>query len=1046
MLRLFTATFVFAIAWSSLGAPVIAAEPRHGSATVDFSSQVQPILSDRCFPCHGPDVDNQDSGFRADTKENLFADLGGYSAVVPGDLSASELHARIHAADPDDRMPPPGSNRELSDDDKRILDAWIEQGALYAEHWAFTVPRRAGPPTDLFEHLAGREGWDRETRTRWMDNPIDAFIASRLDKEGLSPSPEADPETLLRRVALTLTGLLPSESLQQRYLANPTDAAYEAAVDELLGSMGFAERQSLRWLDAARYADTDGYQNDSERTNWPYRDWVTRAFHDNMPFDEFTIAQLAGDMLPGATDSQRLATAFNRNHRQNAEAGALAEEFFIENVIDRVETTATVWLGLTAGCARCHDHKFDPISQREFFQLYAYFNNIGERGIGPGKSANPTMQAYSPLAVIPDDLIAARDAAEVSIEAARSTLDQRSDAWARSVVDELRHESDDWAVAEIDSHELVGDGQLERIDETSLLFTGSDTRNVTYRIGIDVGERTLSAIMIEAQPDDRFAKPRRLAPSVNGNFVLTDWKVLLNDQPIEIASAVASFEQENYPVSNAIDDDRNSGWAIFQPNGQAETMRAVVHFSKPLAITASDQVVVQLYFGGNFAGHSIGKLQLRVSPSPAGSLPKTFGLHDELLAALGTSEDKRTDHERHLIRTHYESIDEPLRAALAQKAAVAKEWSDRGILRPTVMVMSEQSGERTPAYLLQRGAYDAPDRSEALPRGVPSVLLANDDSPQPKDRLELAKWIVSPDNPLTARVIVNRMWQDHFGTGLVKTSGDFGLQSEPPSHPQLLDWLAVEFVESGWDVWAMHRTIVTSRAYRQSSRTQAHLSEVDPENRLLARGPRYRGDGFVIRDIALQASGLLSEKPGGPPVKPYQPAGLWAVVAANDGTKYDTDSGEDLYRKSMYTYWKRAVNPPRQTIFDAGSREVCHVGVRRTNTPLQALVLMNDPTFIEAARHLAQDALQEPHLEDRARLAKMYRQALAHRANDTTIDVLTDNLAYFREHYASRPEQATRLLETGESSRDHSLDPSEHAAMMATAHLIMNLDEFICIE
>ncbi|TWU16144.1 PSD1 and planctomycete cytochrome C domain-containing protein [Allorhodopirellula heiligendammensis] len=1045
MLRFSAATFLFTMAWTSMFVRIAAAEPQVETATIDFSRQVQPILSDRCFPCHGPDVDNQDSAFRADTKENLFADLGGYAAVVPGNLEASELHARIHASDPDDQMPPADSNRVLTDADKRILDAWIEQGAPYAKHWAFTTPKRESPPTEVFQQQVNTP-WAPETRSRWTEHPIDAFVAQRLMEANLSPSPPADPATLLRRAALTLTGMLPPQGLQERYLANPTDEAYAAAVDELLSSMAYAERQSLRWLDASRYADTDGYQNDAGRTNWPYRDWVTQAFYENMPFDQFTILQIAGDMLPDATDSQRLATAFNRNHRQNAEGGALAEEFFVENVIDRVETTATVWLGLTAGCARCHDHKFDPISQREFFSLYAYFNNIGERGIGPGTKANPTMQAYSPLANVPDDLLAKREAAENSIAAARRTLDQRMEAWRQSVAADINEESAEWTVGKIGAHEVLGQGRLDKNDDQSLLFTGSDSREVTYRVDLDAADQPVSAIMIEALPDDRFAKPRQLAPSVNGNFVLTDWKILLNEQPVELASIAASFEQPGYPITNAIDDDPKTGWAVHGGETKPSPVQAVVQLASPITVQASDEFTVQLYFGSNFAGHSIGKLQVKLSKSPGGGLPRTLGLDEKTWAAIRKPLEKQSNRDRKQIQSHYEKIDEPLRAAIAEKAAVEKEFIDRGFTRATVMVMDEQEGERTPAYLLERGAYDAPDESNPLPRGVPKVLLASDASPQPKDRLELAKWLVSPENPLTARVIVNRMWQDHFGTGLVKTTEDFGLQSEQPSHPELLDYLAFQFIESGWDMRAMHRMIMTSQTYRQSSHTNEKLNSIDPQNRLLARGPRYRGDGFMIRDVALQASGLLSKKLGGPSVKPYQPDGLWAVVAANVGTEYKIDAGEDLYRKSMYSYWKRAVNPPRQTIFDAGGREVCNVRVRRTNTPLQSLVLMNDPTFIEAARHLAENALQNPDTEGRDRLANMYQQALAHPANDNTLDVLEDNLSYFREYYASRPEQAASLISVGESPRDESLDASEHAALTATAHLIMNLDEFICIE
>ncbi len=1025
-----------------------AAEPKPESNAIDFSTQVQPILSDRCFHCHGPDSENQDSAFRADTKDNLFANLGSYTAVVPGDLEASELHRRIHSSDPNEVMPPPDSNRALSDEDKRILDQWIIEGASYASHWSFTPPTRPNVPADVLTQLANDKDWKQVDLSRWSENPIDAFIAKRLQAAGLAATAEADPETLLRRASLTLTGLLPPTKLRSEFLANPTNATYIAAVEVLLNSMAYAERQSLRWLDAARYADTDGYQNDRERTNWPWRDWVTKAFHDNKPFDEFTIEQLAGDMLPGATESQRLATAFNRNHRQNGEAGALADEFSVENVIDRVETTATVWLGLTAGCARCHDHKYDPLSQREFYQLYAYFNNIGERGIGNGIDAMPTIETYSPLVTIPPKLVTGLADAERALSESRKSLDARMNDWAIATRGQLDADTslDDWKIADIRSHELIGEGRLERLDDLTLEYTGTSPKSVTYEIGLNVGGQTLSSLMIEALPDDKFGKPRQLAPSSNGNFVMTELLVLFNEKPVALASIVASFEQDSYAVANAIDNDAKSGWAVFGSEVQPEPVQAIVQFAEPISVAANDRVEVKLVFGSEFAGHSIGKLQLKTTDTPNASLPKSFGLSENIFNALRQPADQRNDKQNELLRAHFETIDEVTVSAKSAVANAEREMNERGFRKATVMVMNERDGDPTPSYLLQRGAYDAPDKSSSIPRGVPVSLLASADTPQPSDRMELAKWLVSSQNPLTARVIVNRIWQDHFGTGLVKTTEDFGLQGETPSHRELLDWLAVEFMESGWDVQAMHRLIVTSQTYRQSSKTTSEKTSKDPENRLLARGPRYRADGFTIRDVSLQASGLLSEKVGGPSVKPYQPDGLWSVVAANLGMDYDMDKGDALFRKSVYTYWKRAVNPPRQTIFDSGGREVCNVRVRRTNTPLQALVMMNDPTFIEAARNLAQRALLDQSLDTTQRLEFIYEEAVARSASKQVMDVLTKNVEFYREHYSKKPDDAASLVATGESPRNETLDVTEHAALTATAHLIFNLDEFITVE
>ncbi|MEM6690158.1 MAG: PSD1 and planctomycete cytochrome C domain-containing protein [Planctomycetota bacterium] len=841
---------------------------------IDFARDVRPILSDNCFHCHGPDAANQESPFRADSEEHLLEDLGGYAGVVPGDPNESELYLRIMSDDEFSLMPPPDSHRVLTEREKRILKAWIEQGAQYEGHWAFQRVNRPKVP----EHPGDSSG-----------NPIDAFVLQRLAAEGLKPSPRAEPSVLLRRVSLTLTGLLPSERIQQEFLRDPNEESFGRAVDQLIALHAFAERQTLRWLDAARYADTDGYQKDSERTNWPWRDWVTKSFHENMPFDQFTIEQLAGDMLENATDLQRLASAFNRNHRQNAEGGALADEFLVENVIDRVETTSTVWMGLTMGCARCHDHKYDPLSQKEFYQLYGYFNNIGEKGIGQGVDSNPLLKSFSPLVDVPKKLHGDLLLKEEQLKKSERGLADRESKW----VLEARRE-------------------LER-QETSVLDSE-----------------------VKSEGDGRLTSEA--------------------SSPIDVAEL----------------SDRLKEVLLKEPSG-------------------------------------------------------------------------RTKKDKDQIRAHFKKIDPEYSTARKQVGAIERQLVAVAGPRVKVMVMNERRGDPRPAYLLDRGQYDAPDKSEALSRAVPTALMTRSNAKQPSNRLELARWLVSRDNPLTARVIVNRIWQDHFGIGLVKTSEDFGVQGDSPSHPKLLDWLAAEFMESGWDVKAIHRLIVTSQTYCQQSHVNESLSQLDPENRLLARGPRYRADGFVIRDVVLQTSDLLNTTVGGPPVKPYQPVGLWATLATRASDTYKESSGEDLYRKSLYTYWKRAVNPPRQIIFDSGGREVCDVKVRRTNTPLQALVLLNDPTMIEAARNLAERAIKD--CEDpEKQLSVLYQRAMARQPNPRTLVVLNRNQSFFSKHFGLHREEASAFLSIGQSGRDSSIDIQEHAALASVAHLILNLDEFITIE
>ncbi|MFT5127316.1 MAG: hypothetical protein ACI8W8_000919 [Rhodothermales bacterium] len=981
------------------------------AATIDFNRDVRPILSDRCYHCHGPDAKNSKSDFRLDTKANVFADLGGYFGVKPGSLKESELHARIHTDDADDVMPPLDSNRQLSQAEKKILDEWIEQGAPYAGHWAFEKPTRPALPNP-------------------QGNPIDAFVHARLKEEGLKPSPTASSETLLRRAALVTTGLLPSpEQLR-------SSQSYEEQVDEMLGSMAYAERQALLWLDAARFADTDGYQNDAERSNWPWRDWVIQAFLQNMPYDQFTVEQIAGDMLPEATPMQVLASAFNRNHRQNSEGGALAEEFLVENIIDRVETTSTVFLGLTMGCARCHDHKYDPLSQREFFQLYAYFNNIGEKGIGKGKSANPILKTGSPLSPSLSDALRDQQlSAEDALQMAKKSIGSRQKEWVASLAEGVQVVA--WqAPAGLSAKANIG--SLVEQDNGSWVSNGHKGKAATYTLSFPPSDRAITAIRLDALTSPAFTAPNKLARSVNGNFVLGEVKLAHAGKAVRFREARATFSQANYAVANLIDGKANTGWAISGVKGPATAMLVL---DAPLK--ADTPLTLTLTHSSGFANHNIGRFRISISGDNEPHL-EGESLNPAVIAAAKTAEATRSREQNGLLKKHYAGIDAPVRTAQKALDDVRAKIAKQGYGVVPVMVMRERDGEPVPAYFLNRGQYTEPDTSEALPRTLPAALLGDADAP--RDRLELARWLVSTGNPLTARVVVNRLWQQVFGIGLVKTVEDFGSQGEIPSHSGLLDWLAVEFVESGWDYRALYRLILTSETFRQRSATNADLEAQDPENRLMARGPRHRLDGFAIRDTALQASGLLNTRAGGPPTKPYQPAGLWNVVASNGGTRYAVSKGADLYRKSLYTYWKRAVNPPRQIIFDAAGRETCNVNTRVTNTPLQALVLMNDVTFVEAARNLAQRVMGEGPASPESRLQRLYQLATARQAQADTLRILGENLAHFQQHFADNPGPAAEFLKAGQSPRDTGLDLALHAAYTAVAHLVLNLDETITLE
>lgn len=1000
------------------------------SAKVDFNRDIRPILSDKCFHCHGPDAKNQKSDFRVDTRENALKDLGDYAGVVPGDLEKSELHWRIRAEqDDDDLMPPADSNRVLSAREKDLLDQWIKEGAEYDQHWAFKTPVKAEFPK-----------LDAETE-KWVRNPIDRYVAGHLAELGLKPSSEADDSTLVRRAALTLTGLLPNREVAGK--------KYEDAVEDLLGSMDYAERQALRWLDAARYADTDGYQNDAERKNWPWRDWVIQAYHENKPFDEFTIEQLAGDMLPDATTEQILASAFNRNHRQNSEGGALAPEFYVENVIDRLETTSTVWLGLTMGCARCHDHKYDPLSQKEFYQLFGYFNNIGERGTGKGVSANPVMQIRSPLMKIPESLTKELDAAKAEEDKVEKDFPNRLKQWEEKMAKAAPSDAPVWTTESTAKAKVEGaKGNLNRQEDGTWLFGKGSFAKVDYHLTIpgELDEQIIAGIQLDALVDASFTKPRQLSQSTNGNFVLSEFEVQHNGNPVVISSVSATFEQDRYPIKNTVDGNANTGWAVYGKDFKPGPVSATFALADPIQLKLGDKLEILMRHQSGFANHNVGRFQLHFS-STTPKLNDKSSISPKVMAVLQLPEKQRNPAQKKVLADHFRTIDPVQKRAQRKREAIEKKIANSGGGPVPVMVMKEKAGARTPAYFLDRGQYDAPDKSEELPRKLPAALFSGSEEAQPKDRLELASWIVSKDNPLTARVIVNRIWQEHFGVGLVKTAEDFGVQGEVPIYAELLDWLAVEFMESGWDVKGLHRLIVSSATYRQNSAVTKELIEKDPHNRLMARGPRFRLDGFAIRDNALKAAGILNEQVGGPPVKPYQPTGLWNAVSGGAGTRYNPAKGGDLFRKSIYTYWKRAVNPPRQLIFDAGGREACNVAVKRTNTPLQALVLMNDVTFVEAARNLAEQVLKDKGSNlDEKRILKIFQAATGAEPSKRALGILQKNLTWFQKHYAANPAEAEAYLKAGASPRDDSIPAIDHAAWTAVAHLVLNLDQTLTVQ
>jgi hypothetical protein len=903
----------------------------------------------------------------------------------------------------------------------------------------------------------------------WARGPVDAFILARLEREGLTPSPEAPGTTLIRRVTLDLTGLPPTPAEVDAFLADDSPGAYERVVDRLLASPRFGERMAIRWLDAARYADTNGYQNDGERTMWRWRDWVLDAFNRNVPFDRFTLEQLAGDLLPGATLEQKLATGFNRNHRGNGEGGVIPEEYAVEYVVDRVDTTATVWLGLTMGCARCHDHKYDPLTQKDFYQVFAFFNNIPERGKAvkygnsPPLIPTPTARQEQQLQALERELAAAeREFAglEPEIGTAQAAWEKACQGIQRldwSITDGLTlHYRLDGETADAcapsragtfrDGDPAFGPGRIGRAGcfEGRRFVDAGDVANFGFYDKFSLGawiypQDEVGGAILSRMTDEPEAEG--YCVSVTGGKVHVALVKRWLDDAIRVETECGLPPGRWHHVLVTYDGSRVANGVKVYVDGQPARLKVLLddlnqsfQSREPLRIGAGNGPQ------GRFRGriHDVRVYNSVLSAAEAEVLVTTDPIPD--VAAKPTA--ARTRAEARKLRLAFLEKDAPEIHRQAHRRVLALRRQRARLVEsfPTTMIMAEMAMPRD-TFVLLRGQYDKP--GEKVTAAVPAGLGALPPGVK-NDRLGFARWLVDPANPLTARVAVNRYWQILFDTGLVKTLEDFGTQGEPPRHAELLDWLATEFVRTGWDVKALLRTLVTSATYRQSSRvTPAHLRK-DPENRLLARGPRSRLPAEMVRDQALAVSGLLVEQLGGPSVRPYQPPGLWKELTGTED--YVQDHGQKLYRRSLYTFWKRTVPPPQMITFDAAGRETCVVRGTRTNTPLQALTLMNDATYVEAARLLAQRVLTEagPSAEDR--LTSAFRLATARRPGPTELNILLEGLRAHLEAYGRDRQAARDLLRVGELRPDERLDVRELAAYTAVAGLLLNLDEVITKE
>jgi hypothetical protein len=992
--------------------------------TIEFNRDIRPILSDTCFHCHGPDKARRKADLRLDLEDSAKARLEDHFAIVPGQPDKSELVHRITTTDPDDRMPPADSGRQLTAPQVELLQRWIEQGAVWQPHWAFIAPKRPTLPA--------------VKNSAWAKNEVDRFILARLEREGLSPSPETDRAALIRRVSLDLTGLPPTLAEVDAFLADTSPQAYERVVDRLLASPRYGERMASLWLDAARYADTSGYQSDGERSMWRWRDWVIDAFNRNLSFDRFTIEQLAGDLLPNATLDQHIATGFNRNHRGNAEGGIIPEEYAAEYVVDRVDTTATVWLGLTMGCARCHDHKYDPLAQREFYQVFAIFNNVPEKGraikIGnsPPVITAPTAAQEKEQARLAA-LCAANDARLRDLE---SQIAAAQTAWEKTLA-----APEPWTVTKGMQARFE---QAEAFDGTRFIDGGNagdfgffDKFTIAAWVQ-PKGDGTIVSRMVEQDSDSAFA-----SDSEGYSVFLKDGHVQMRltkrwlDDALRVETEAPLALDRWQHVTVVYDGSRlASGVKIFI-DGEPQKLRVLLD---QLNQTFQTKQPLRIGGGGGPANRFHGSLRdVRVYNrtlllEEIGIVATAQSVTD--LAATPTAQ--RTAPQSAKLRACFLANYAPEAMRQAQTAATdSREQRARFTESlPTVMVMEEMPTPRQ-TFLLKRGVYD--QRGEQVSPGVPASLPAWP-ADAPRNRLGFARWLVDPANPLTARVAVNHQWQMIFGTGLVKTAEDFGSQGESPSHPELLDWLATEFIRTGWDVKQLLKTLVMSATYRQSSRVNPEAVAIDPGNRLLAYAPRVRLPAGMVRDQALAVSGLLVETIGGPSVKPYQPKGLWKELS---GTDYEPDHGDKLWRRSLYTFWKRTSPPPTLTTFDAAGREMCCVRPSRTSTPLQALALMNDVTFVEAARRLAERVIHEAGPTPEQRLQMAFRLVLSRSPKSPELKVLLDDLHDHLARFRTAPAAAQSLISAGESPRDEHLDPASLAAYTATAGLILNLDEAI---
>lgn len=959
---------------------------------IQFNRDVRPILSSKCYHCHGPDEHDREADLRFD---KVVEDLADRGVVVPNEPGESELIRRITSDDADEVMPPPDAKLELTAEEIAILSRWIAEGGEFEGHWAFVTPKKPELPTKQTTKNDGQEQAP-------IRNEIDAYVQAKLAEQALQPGPEADRRTLIRRATFDLWGLPPTPEQIDRFLNDDKPGAYERLVDRLIDSPRYGERMTLAWMDAARYGDTSVFHADGPRDMWPWRDWVLKAYNTNMPFDQFTVEQLAGDLLSEPTTEQLVATGFNRNHGTTDEGGAIDEEYRVEYIVDRVKTTSMVWLGLTMECAQCHDHKYDPISQEDYYRFFAFFNQTPEKGMQT-RNGNaeprvmvPSDMQGSELAKL-ENVVSMHEKAFAEATPAQEQLEE----WIQA---RLSHGSE----PKLGNWHQIGPFKAANVDEAFKKKFGPEKRDVDLKKKFD-------KLTWKEQPDWKDGEVRNFEYQAAGDTTYL-YRTIEVEEPTQLDLSLGS-------------DDTITVWVN----------RKQVHNNKAGRGAAPDQdkITAALETGEN---HLLIKICNGSGPTGYYFKAGDTALPKELQEAIELAADERSDEQKKAIAAHYKSKVWPEGLEKQQLVTDAKKQRDdfkKAI--PTVMVMKDLEKPRM-TFILDRGDYASPKKDHQVKAKTPSFLPQFAEADM-ESRLGLAKWLTSPDHPLTARVAVNRYWTMFFGQGIVSTVADFGSQGAWPTHPELLDYLARDFTDSGWNVKRMLRKILTSHTYRQSSRvTDVHIAK-DPLNQYLARAPRLRLPAEFIRDNALSVAGLLVEKVGGPGVKPYQPPGLWNEVSLDGNVRFKRDDGQKLYRRTMYTYWKRSSPQPAMLTFDVPTREKCVIQRQRTNTPLQALVTLNDDQFVEAARCFAERVLTSDCDCDEDRLDMAFEMATGRTTNEMRQSVFIDLLNAEKEHYTANKKMATELLAIGEVDRNESIDTAEHAAWTVVASAILNLDE-----